>query len=132
MAQLTFVHWSGLFFFHMPLIYTDEVGSRFYCLSVCKVMCPEFSGILSSSGSLFVMPPALALASVPLVRVVWYGGVPSSTALTPAAVAPLVAPQVSELESSTLLSVMPSQPGLGLSLSLVTSQKRLIRGSLWT
>ena len=78
-------------------------------------MCPEFSGILSSSMSLGVMPPALALAS--LVRVVWYGGVPSSAALTPAAVTPLVAPQVSELESSTLPSVMPSQPGLGLSLS---------------
>ena len=117
MAQLTFVHWSGLFFFRivlMPLIYTDEVGSRFYCLSVCKVMCPEFSGILSSSGSLVVMPPALAMASVPLVRVVWYGGMPSSAALTPAAVAPLVAPQVSELESSTLLSVMPTRTGIEL------------------
>ena len=128
MAQLTFVYGDtiGQAFFRMlliPLIYTDEVGSRFYCLSVCKVMCPEFSGILSSSVSLGVMPPALALASVPLVRVVWYGGVPSSAALTPAAVAPLVASQVSELELSTLPSVMPSQPGLGLSLSLVTSQK---------
>ena len=90
-------------------------------------MCPEFSGILSSSVSLGVMPPALALASVPLVHVVWYGGVPSFAALTSAAVAPLVAPQVSELESSTLPSVMPSQPGLGLSLSLVTSQKLVDR-----
>ena len=80
----------------MPLIYTDEVGSRFYCLSVCKVMCPEFSGILSSSVSLGIMPPALALASVPLVHVVWYGEVPSSAALTPAVVVPLVAPQVFE------------------------------------
>ena len=95
----------------MPLIYTDEVGSRFYCLSVCKVMCPEFSGILSSSVSLGVMPPALALASVLVLRVVWYGGVPSSAALTPAAVAPLVAAQVSELESSTLPSVMLSHQG---------------------
>ena len=108
----------------MPLIYTDEVGSRFYCQSVC---CPEFSGILSSSVSLSVMPPALALASVPLVCVVWYGGMPSSAAVTPAAVAPLVAPQVSELESSTLPSVMPSQPVLGLSLLLVTSQKLMDR-----
>ena len=80
----------------MPLIYTDEVGSRFYCLSVCKVMCPEFLGILSSSVSLGIMPPALALASVPLVHVVWYGEVPSSAALTPAVVVPLVAPQVFE------------------------------------
>ena len=93
----------------MPLIYTDEVGSWFYCLSVCKVMCPEFSGILSSSVSLGLMPLALALASGPLFRVLQYGGVPSSAALTLAAVAPLVAPQVSELESSTLPSVMPSQ-----------------------
>ena len=90
MAQLTFVYGDtiGQAFFRMllmPLIYTDEVGSRFYSLSVCKVMCPEFSDI--RSGSLDVMPPALALASVPLVRVVWYGGVPSSAALTPAAVA---------------------------------------------
>ena len=110
MAQLTFVYGDtiGQAFFRMLLIYTDEVGSRFYCLSVCKVMCPEFSGILSSSGSLGVMPPALALASVPLVRVVWYA---SSAALIPAAVALLVAPQVSELELSTLASVMPSQPG---------------------
>ena len=141
MAQLTFVYGDtiGQAFFRillMPLIYTDEVGSRFYCLSVCKVMCPEFSGILSSSVSLGVMPPALALASVPLVRVVWYGMVPSSAVLTPAAVAPLVAPQVSELELSTLPSVMPNQPGLGLSLSLVTSQKivdRAYSGQLfWT
>ena len=66
------------------------------------------------------MPPALALASVPLVCVVWYA---SSAALIPAAVALLVAPRVSELELSTLASVMPSQPGLGLSLSLVTSQE---------
>ena len=44
------------------------MGSRFYCPSVCKVMCPEFSGILSSSVSLGVMPHALALAVVPLVR----------------------------------------------------------------
>ena len=73
------------------------------------------------------MPPALALAPVPLVHVVWYGGVSSSTALTPAAAALLAAPQVSELESSTLPSVMPSQPGLGLSLSLVTSQELLNR-----
>ena len=78
----------------MPLIYTDEVGSRFYCLPVCKVMCPEFSGILSSSESLGVMPPALALSSVPLVRVVWYGGVPCSAALTPVAVALLVSPGI--------------------------------------
>ena len=41
----------------------------------------------------------------------------SSAALTLAAVAPLVAPQVSEVESSTLPSVMP----VILSLSLVTS-----------
>ena len=33
--------------------------------------------------------------------IVWYGGVPSTAALTPAAVAPLVDPQVSEVESST-------------------------------
>ena len=91
----------------MPLIYTDEVGSRFYCLSVCKVMCPEFSGILSSIVSLRVMPPALALASVPLVHEVLDGMVPSSAALTPAAVAPLVAPQISDVVSSTLPSVMP-------------------------
>ena len=52
----------------------------------------------------------------------WYcSGVPSSTALTHAAVALLVAPQVSEVESSTLPLVMPNQPGLGLSLSLVIS-----------
>ena len=54
-----------------------------------------------------------------LGRVVWYGGMPSSAALTPAAVAPLVAPQVSELESSTLPSVMPSQPPVGLTPRLV-------------
>ena len=90
-------------------------------------MCPEFLGILSSSVSLGVMPSTLALASVPLVRVVWYGGVPSSAALTPAAVAPLVAPQVSELESSTLPSVMLS---LGLSLSLVTFQKLVDKAHL--
>ena len=52
---------------------------------------------------------------------------PDSAVLTPAAVALLVAPQVSELESSTLPSVMPSQPELGLSLSLVTSQKLMDR-----
>ena len=43
---------------------------------------------------------------------------------------PPVAPQVSELELSTLPSVMPSQPGLGLSLSLVTSQKIVDRAHL--
>ena len=59
-------------------------------------------GILSSSVSLGIMPPALALAPVPLVREVLDGGVPSSAVLTPAAVAPLVAPQVSEVELSTL------------------------------
>ena len=105
----------------MPLIYTDEVGSRFYCLSVCKVMCSEFSGILSSCASLGVVSPAIALASVLLVHVVLYGGVPSSAALTPAAVAPLVAPHVSNVESSTLPSVMQNELGLGSSLSLVTS-----------
>ena len=71
------------------------MGSRFYCLSVCKVMmsaCPEFSGSLSGSVGLGVMPPALALASVPLVRGVLDGGVPRSAALTPAAVTPLVTP----------------------------------------
>ena len=95
------------------------VGSRFYCLSVCKATMsayPEFSGSLSGSVGLGVMPPVLALASDPLVREVLDGGMPSSTALTPAAFAPLETPQVSEVESSTLPSVMPSQPELGLSL----------------
>ena len=46
---------------------------------------------------------------------------PSSAALTPAAVAPLVVPQVSEVESATLPAVRLSQPGLGLSLSPATS-----------
>ena len=41
--------------------------------------------------------------------------------LLPAAIAPLVAPQVSEVESATLPAVMLSQPGLGLSLSPATS-----------
>ena len=54
------------------------------------------------------MPPALALVSVPLVCEVVYGGMPSSAALSPAAVAPLVTPQVYEVELSTLLSVMSS------------------------
>ena len=67
------------------------------------------------------MPPALALASVPLVHEVVDGRRPSSAAVTPAAVAPLVAPQVSEVESATLPAVMLSQPGLGLSLSPATS-----------
>ena len=67
------------------------------------------------------MPPALALASVPLVHEVVDGRRPSSAVLTPAAVAPLVAPQVPEVESATLPSVMLSQPGLGLSLSPATS-----------
>ena len=66
------------------------------------------------------MPPALVLVSVPLVHEVLDSGMPSSAALTPAAVAPLVAPQVCKVESSTLPSVMPSQSGLGLSLSLAT------------
>ena len=100
-------------------------------------MCPEFSGILSSSVNLAVMPPALALASVPLVREVLESGVPSFAALTCAAVALLVAPQVSEVESSTLPSVLPSQPGLGLSLLLATSPfpnswTGLAWGNLWT
>ena len=65
--------------------------------------CPEFFflGCLSGSVGLGVMPPALALASVPLVHEVVDGGRPSSAAITPAAVAPLVAPQVSEVESAT-------------------------------
>ena len=67
------------------------------------------------------MPPALALVSVPLVHEVVDGRRPSSAALTPAAVAPLVVPQVSEVESAILPSVMLSQPGLGLSLSPATS-----------
>ena len=52
----------------VPPIYTDEVmfmGSRFYCLSVCKVMmsaCPDFLCSMSSSMGLGVMPPV----SVPL------------------------------------------------------------------
>ena len=126
MAQLTFVYgdtiWSGLFqnLTHAPHLYRRG-GVQVLLPVCCKVMCPEFSGIPSNSVSLGVVPPALALASVPLVRVVLYGGVPSSAALTPAAVAPLVAPQVSEVESSTLPSVMPNQPGLKLSLSIVTS-----------
>ena len=66
------------------------------------------------------MPLALALASVPLVHEV-VDRRPSSAALTPAAVAPLVASQVSEVESATLPAVMLSQPGLGLSLSPATS-----------
>ena len=76
---------------------------------------------MSGSVGLGVMPPALALASVPLVHEVVDGRRPSSAALTPAAVAPLVAPQVSEVESATLPAVMLSQPGLGLSLSPATS-----------
>ena len=64
------------------------------------------------------MPPALALASVPLVHEVVDSRRPSSAALTPAAVAPLEAPQVSE---ATLPAVLLSQPGLGLSLSPATS-----------
>ena len=67
------------------------------------------------------MPPALALASVPLAHEVVDGRMPSSASLTPVAVAPLVAPQVSELESATLPAVRLSQPGLGLSLSPATS-----------
>ena len=56
--------------------------------------CPEsLLGCLSGSVGLGVMPPALALASVPLVHEVVDGRRPSSAALTPAAVAPLVAPQ---------------------------------------
>ena len=55
--------------------------------------CPEILlGCLSGSVGLGVMPPALALASVPLVHEVVDGRRPSSAALTPAAVAPLVAP----------------------------------------
>ena len=56
--------------------------------------CPEILlGCLSGSVGLGVMPPALALASVPLVHEVVDGRRPSSAALTPAAVAPQVAPQ---------------------------------------
>ena len=80
-----------------PDIYGQRyvVGSRFYCLCVCKVMmsaCPEILlGCLSGSVGLGVMPLALALASVPLVHEVVDGRRPSSAALTPAAVALLVA-----------------------------------------
>ena len=82
--------------------------------------CPEFSGNLSSSVGLGVMPPTVAMASFTLVHEVLDGGMPSFAAPTPTAVAPLVAPQVSEVEPSTLPSVMPSQPGLVLSLSPAT------------
>ena len=117
MAQLTFIYRDTIgqgFFFHNRTHAPDLYRRGGIKVLLPVVMCPEFSGILSSSVSLGIMPAALTLASVPLVRVVWYGGVSSSAALTPAAVAPLVAPPVSELESSTLPSVMPSQPGLEL------------------
>ena len=80
-----------------------------------------------------VMPSALVLASVPLVYWVLNGGVPSSSALTPAAIAPLVTLQVSEVELSTLPLVMPSQPGLTLSLSPATSSspQKLVDRAHW-
>ena len=81
------------------------MGSRFYRLCVCKVLmsaCPEFLGCLSGSVGLGVVPPALALVSVLLIHEVLDGRRPTSAALIPAAVALLVTPQVSEVESSTL------------------------------
>ena len=122
-------HWSAPF--SESYSFPWSIQSRLCCgVQVLPPACLQgndvslswfFLGCLSGSVGLGVMPPALALASVPLVHEVLDGRRPSSAALTPAAVAPLVAPQVSEVESSTLPSVMLSHPGLGLSLSPATS-----------
>ena len=96
--------------------------------------CPEILlGCLSGSVGLGVMPPALALASVPLVHEVVDGRRPSSAALTPAAVAPLVAPQRGVVHF-TISYAESTRAGIELSpaTSLRNSWTGLARVNLWT
>ena len=98
--------------------------------------CPEILlGCLSSSVGLGVMPPALALASVPLVHEVVDGRRPSSTALTPAAVALLEAPQ-SGVVHFTISYAESTRAGIEchqlLPPSLRNSWTGLARVNLWT
>ena len=110
-----------------------------YCLCVCKVMmsaCPEILlGCLSGSVGLGVMPPAIALASVPLVHEVVDGRRPSSAALTPAAVAPLVAPQ-SGVVHFTISYAESTRAGIELSPATPPFPQKLVdrlaRVNLWT
>ena len=96
--------------------------------------CPEILlGCLSGSVGLGVMPPALALAPVPLVHEVVDDGRRPNSHLQR-----LLRWWLPKVESSTIPSVMLSQPGLGLSChqllppSLRNSWTGLARVNLWT